>query len=78
MKKAPAGETSQRLVLSGYLSSWTRPLCPGWAIGARMSSGQQRFPAYVSERRKAAAGTHNMHARLRQLRDAPGQTARYA
>src|SRR6516165_3559172 len=43
-----------------------------------MSSGQQRLPAYVSERRKVAAGTHNVRAGLRQLRDAPGQTARYA
>src|SRR5215469_15710277 len=51
---------------------------PCLAIGAQISSGQQRLPAYVSERRKAAAGTHNVQARLRQLRDAPGQTARYA
>jgi hypothetical protein len=44
-----------------------------WAIDAQMSSGQQRFPACVSERRKAAAGTRNVQARMRQLRDAPGQ-----
>src|SRR6516225_2004767 len=43
-----------------------------------MSSGQQRLPAYVSERRKAATGTHNVQTRLHQLRDAPGQQARYA
>jgi hypothetical protein len=51
---------------------------PGWAIVAQMSSGQQRFPAYVSGRRKAAAGTHNVQARIRTSRDAPGQAARYA
>jgi len=48
------------------------------AIGAQMSSGQRRLPAYVSERRKAPADTHNVQARMRQLRDAPGQMADYA
>jgi hypothetical protein len=51
---------------------------PSWAIAAQISSGQQRLLAYVSERRKAAAGTQNVQVRMRQLRDAPGQTARYA
>jgi len=51
---------------------------PWWAIVAQMSSGQHRFPAYVSERTKAVAGTHNVQARMRQLRDAPGQAAHYA
>jgi hypothetical protein len=37
------------------------PTCmPGWAIVAQMSSGQQRFPAYVSGRKKAIAGTHGV------------------
>jgi hypothetical protein len=35
------------------------------AIGAQMSSGRQRLLAYVSERRKAPAGTHNVQARMR-------------
>jgi len=43
-----------------------------------MSSAQQRFPAYVSERRKAAAGTHNVQARIRRSGDVPGQAAHYA
>jgi hypothetical protein len=50
---------------------------PWWAIGAQMSSGQQRLSAYVSERKKAAAGTHNVQVRIRRSGDAPGQTARY-
>ena len=78
MNEAPSGEASQRLFLSGNLGSWAPACMPGCAIGAQMSSGQQRLSAYVSERRKAAAGTHNVQARMRQLRDAPGQTARYA
>ena len=51
---------------------------PCLAIGAQMSSGQRRLLACGSERRKAPASTHNVQARMRQLRDAPGQTARYA
>ncbi len=51
---------------------------PCWAIDAQMSSGRQRFLAYVSARRKAAARTHNVQARIRRSRDAPGQMARYA
>jgi hypothetical protein len=50
---------------------------PWWAIGVQMASGQQRLPAYVSERRKAAVGTHSVQAAIRWSGDAPGQTARY-
>jgi len=51
---------------------------PWWAIAAEMSSGQHRLPAYVSERRKAAADTQNVQLRMRHSRDAPDQTASYA
>jgi signal transduction histidine kinase len=51
---------------------------PWWAIVAQMSSGRQRFLAYVSARRNAAASTHNVQPKQPQLRDAPGRTGRYA
>jgi hypothetical protein len=35
-----------------------------WAIVAPVSSGQRLFLAYGSERRSAAAGTHNVQASM--------------
>jgi len=43
-----------------------------------MSSGQHRFPAYVSLRNEGAEDTQDVQLLMRHSRDAHGRTARYA